>query len=247
MSRRRREWRRRHPTARMPRARAATDLDAHLGCASGEGEFERLHVDRHAGAGRTRQAKRPLRRVDSVVIKLDAGEMARRAARLLHPMRGVRRVAARAMLRTLERCDLVQHPATIEGFDAGRRKAAHAERQPLQRRMRVGGLLQHQDREPCKPQLAGKHQADGPGTGNHDIMGKVVVVHERLLCRCSTGAVRRVENHTDEQWAPGWRPVFVVGIPCTRQETRAFASERTSFAKGLGLTKPSLPFPTGAI
>ena len=69
-------------------AEAAPDLDPHRACARGQGGFEGLHVDRHVGAGRTWQAIRPLRGVDVVEVELDAGEMAARAARLLHPMRG---------------------------------------------------------------------------------------------------------------------------------------------------------------
>ena len=105
----------------------------------------------------------------------------------------------------------------------GRRKAAHAERKPLQGRVRVFGLLQHQHREVCEAQLTGEKQADRAGAGNHDVIEyRAKVVHELLLCRCSTGAVPRFENHTDERSAPGQRPMFVVGISCTRRPELSF-------------------------
>ena len=90
-------------------------------------------------------------------------------ARLSHPVRGAA-VAARVIVRALRARDVVQQPATVEGFEGGRRKAAHPERKPLQGRVRVLGLLQHQHREVREAQLAGEKQADGAAAGNHDII-----------------------------------------------------------------------------
>jgi hypothetical protein len=179
-------------------AEAAPDLHPHRACASGQGGFKALQLERHAGASRTWQAIRPLRGVDVVIVELDAGEMAARAARLLHPMRGSRRAAvARLIFRALRRRDVVQQPATVEGFDGGRGKAAHAEREPLQGGAWVFGLLQH--REVNEVQLTGEKQADRACTGNYNIMNHRQIGHELLLYGRSTGAVRRFENHTDEQ------------------------------------------------
>jgi hypothetical protein len=113
---------------------------------------------------------RPLRSVDSVEVELDAGEMSARTARLFHPMRRWRSAAAARVVRALRRCDVVQQSATIESFDGGRGKAAHAERKPLQGRARVLGLLQHDHREPREAQFAGEKQADRSGAGDYDIM-----------------------------------------------------------------------------
>src|SRR6201999_4286275 len=55
----------------------------------------------------------------------------------------------------------------------------------------------------------------------------------RSCMKCSCVDVRperssRFENHTDERLDTRvWRPMFVVGISCTRPKTRAFVTERT--------------------
>ncbi len=95
--------------------------------------------------------------------------MAARAARLLHPVRAARSDVC-ALPRLRRRRDGVQQAAAIEGLDGGHGEAAQSERQPLQRRARVLGLLQHQHREPCEAQLARQQQADRTGAGNHDII-----------------------------------------------------------------------------
>lgn len=162
------------------------------------------------------------------MVKLDAGEMPAGRRALLHPVCGGRNTTgACAIFRKPRRGDVVQQPSTVEGFDSRRRKAAHPEWKPLQRRARILCLLQHQHREIGKAQLTGEKQADRAGAGNDDIIeGGVAVVHELLLCRCSTGAFLTFENHTDEH-LDARRPMFVVGISCTRPETRAFVTERT--------------------
>lgn len=45
-------------------------------------------------------------------------------------------------------------------------------------------------------------------------------------CDRSTGAFPEPGIHADER-RDAWRPLFVVGIPCTRPKTRAFVTERT--------------------
>ena len=62
------------------------------------------------------------RGVDVVVEELNARKMAARAARLLRPMRGCQNAAAFPLLCELRSRDVVQQPATTEGFDGGRRK-----------------------------------------------------------------------------------------------------------------------------
>jgi hypothetical protein len=96
--------------------------------------------------------------------------MARGAARLLHPMRDGRSALATRVVRALRRGEVVQQPATIEGFDGGRGKAAHAEWKPLQGRVRVFGLLKRQHRKACEAQLTGEKQADRSRPGDYDII-----------------------------------------------------------------------------
>jgi hypothetical protein len=96
--------------------------------------------------------------------------MAARAARLLHPMRCRSAAAARVVFRTLRCRNIGKQSAAVEGFDGGRRKAAHAEQKSLQGGARVLGFLQHQYREVREAQLTGEKQPDGTGAGNHDVI-----------------------------------------------------------------------------
>ena len=130
----------------------------------------------------------PGRRVDIVLIELDAGEMPRRPARLLRPMRG----GGGGGIGALRGDDIVQQAAPIERLERRRRQAAHPEGELLQRRMRVLRLLQHQDGQAGQAQLAGEEQADGPGSGNDGIMkGDMAVRHVLLPSRWFDRSVSR--------------------------------------------------------
>jgi hypothetical protein len=64
----------------------------------------------------------------------------------------------------------------------------------------IFGSLQHQNRQVQQAQLAGEEQADGAAAGNDDVMDiRVMLVHELLLGRCSTGAFFDNENPADER------------------------------------------------
>jgi hypothetical protein len=115
-------------------------------------------------------------------------------------MRALRSRACR-IIRTLHRDYLVQQPMTVEGFEGGDREAAHSERKALQGRVWDFGSLQQQDRQVQQPKLAGEKEADRAGSGNYDVVNsRMMLMHERLLCRCPTGAFPQVENHTDERF-----------------------------------------------
>jgi hypothetical protein len=179
-----------------------------------------------------------LRAIDLILEEWDAGEMAGRAALLLHPVRGCRRIAANRA-----RLDCAQQIAAIEALDRRHREAPQTEWQRFQRRMRIVRLLQNEHRTARKPQFAGEEQPDRAGTGDKDIVkGKMGKGHEWLRGRSSFDrSVPRPETHTDERPAALQRPMFVAGIPARSQRPEL------SLPKGLGLTRPSLPFPTGAI
>jgi hypothetical protein len=83
------------------------------------------HVARHVGDRRVRQAIRPLRGVDVVVVERDAGEMPGQPLRARAARHGA---TAETDTRRRRHRDVVQHAATMEGVDAGRPQATPAER-----------------------------------------------------------------------------------------------------------------------
>ena len=150
-------------------AKATSDVDTHRAGAIGQDGFDLLHTDRHAGAGRAWQTVRPFRGVDVVEEELDACEMSAWSARLLQPMGSCRRTA-QFVVRALGRDKLVQQTPTIEGFDGWSGKPTQAEGKPLQGRVWLLSLLQHQNRDVHEPQLAGEKQADRAASGDHDVI-----------------------------------------------------------------------------
>jgi hypothetical protein len=161
-------------------AQASPNFGPHGAGPRGQGGLEGLDLDHQALAGRARQTIGPLAGVEGVVEELDAGEMAGRAAWLMHPMRARRSaVVRRARLRSRWRDHVVQPSAAIERVEAGSRQAAHPERQPLQGRVWVFGLLQHQHRQIGQTQLTGQEQADGASAGDYDVIdhGRVLQTH----------------------------------------------------------------------
>jgi hypothetical protein len=181
----------RYPAGRLGEAfnvDAAPDLDAYCLRAIGKHDLEPLHFGRHVAVGRARQPVRPFRRVDLIVIEGDCSEVSGLAARLrlLPPLRRRLRLAP-------GRHKAVQQSAPIKRFDGRYRQAAHAERQFLQRRVRVLRALQHQHGNAGKAQLAGQEQADRASPGDDDVMDhasrKAILVDRSngifAACRCT--------------------------------------------------------------
>lgn len=71
-------------------------------------------------------------------------------------------------------------------------------------------------------------KADRACAGNHHIISKRKVFHNLLQNCRSIGAVRRFENHTDDQRDAVQRSLLVVGL-------MRYARTELSFRKGLGL------------
>ena len=88
--------------------------------------------------------------------------MTARAARLLHPMRRRRSVSATRVVRALRLCDVVQQSATIEGFDRGRRKAAYAERKPLQAERGSSACSSTNIERPARRSSQARNKPTGP-------------------------------------------------------------------------------------
>ena len=146
------------------------DLDTERLRTRSEHAFERFHLDREARTGGAWQAMRPLRCIDAVVVEHDAREMAGRAARLSDPVRGRGDAFVRhAVFREVERRDLVEQAATVQRLEGGRGEAAQAERQALERRTRIVGLLEHEHGHAGEAQFAGQEQAYRAGTGDDDV------------------------------------------------------------------------------
>jgi hypothetical protein len=137
----------------------------------------------------------------------------------------------------LEVRDVSQHSTTVEGLDRSSRKAAHSERQPLQRRVWVFGLLQHQHRGTRKAKFTGQEQADWASARNDNIVGvRIVHQHSLVVVRPERLSIR---NRTDEQEK-------CVSISGSSWGLVRSAQAELSFPKGLGLTEPSPPFSTGS-
>jgi hypothetical protein len=110
----------------------------------------------------------------------------------------------------LRRRQFREQATAVKSFDGGRGKAAHAEGQRFQGRIRVRGFFEDQHGNAGAAQLAGEKQPDRAGSGNDYIVDQGMR-HELLLQSRSTGAVHRDENHTDELRAREWRQLFVEG------------------------------------
>lgn len=218
---------------------AAPDLGAHGGRPLGEDRFESVHVNGQGEARRARQSIPPTRGVDILVEELDACEMARGAAGRLHP---VRRGLGGAGGRVDALCGFNrgQEVAAIEGFERRRGQAAHAERQPLQRRPRIRSPFEDHHGNPGKSELAGEEEPNRAGAGDNDVMGG------GMMDRHGRSLVEDVRPERSSSLRPRGRTTgarqSVQGSPWGSQ-ARSQRPE-LSLPKGFGLTRPNLPFPT---
>ena len=90
---------------------------------------------------------------------------------------------ARGIVRLARLPDVVEQAAAIKDLKGRRGQTAHSERQCLQRRQRIGSLLQDKDGDACETQLAGKEEPDRAAAGDYDFVEGLGIGHETLLCR----------------------------------------------------------------
>ena len=84
-------------------------------------------------------------------------------------LRGLRGAAAERVLQASGDVEFIQQAAAVQGRDRRRRQAAYAERQLLERRLRVRFALQHKDGAARQRQFAGEEKTDGTGAGDDDV------------------------------------------------------------------------------
>jgi len=132
---------------------------------SGEDALEMLHFASQLRVARARQSVRPPRRIDVAVIELDAREVAGRPAARFAGRHGSRLARGTRLGRTLRR-NLFQEAAPVKRLDARAPEPPHPKREPLQRRVRILQLFEHQHGELREPQLAGQEEADRAGPGD---------------------------------------------------------------------------------
>ena len=145
-----------------------------------------LQVHTQQRVGRTGEAVRPTRGIDVGVVELDSREVPGWPAALRTGVRRSRSRLARAAGRASLRRDLLEQPAPVERFDARAPEPAHSKRQPLQGRVGILGLLEHQHRELGEPQLARQEEPDRPGPGDDHVVELLFVRHTNgLAVQCT--------------------------------------------------------------
>ena len=160
---------------------AAPDLDADGERVSGEDALEMLHLDSRVGCRPGPGAGTSTATNRCCCSRTGCPRSGRPARGAAIRTRSIQVSAGRGTLvGTRLRRDLFQQAAPVEGFDARAPEPSHSEREPLQGRVRILQLFEHQHGELREPQLAGQEQADRAGPGDDHVVDHGVLLARRL-------------------------------------------------------------------